>query len=84
MTQQFPAESADVLIAAQEGTVLPHLHRLGDVTDALALKEAKLPEDERDDGDQEQASHNGGHHDPDGHAGQTSLTCNIVNNSLQF
>jgi hypothetical protein len=55
--------------------VLAHLHRLCDVTDALALKEAKLPEDEGDNGDQEEAGHNGRHHDPDGDTGQPSLAC---------
>ncbi len=49
--------------------MLPHFHGLRDVTHTLALEEAKLPEDESDDGDQEEPSHNGRHHDPDGDTG---------------
>ena len=49
--------------------MLPHLDGLSDVTDPLALEEAKLPEDEGDDGDEEEPRHDGRHHDPDGYAG---------------
>ena len=66
--------SRNVLISIhQRRILLADLDAVGHVTHSFPFEEAKLPEYESDDHYDQEAPHDGDHHDPDGDIGNASF-----------